>query len=99
MAADCRPGCVATETAGLALRAAAACRAHLYHEKVVGIMVQMLHNGAADCCSLHLRPGQLGSPSFTRNNRAHLGIKEEDYLSSLHYFTAFVFGIVFKIKK
>lgn len=57
--------------------------AHLHHVKVVGITVQMPHNGAPDCRSIHLCLGQSGiTHSCTINiHRSHSGIKNEDYLT------------------
>lgn len=76
--------------------------AHLYHVKVAGITVQMPHNGASDCCSIHLCQGQSGiTHSFTINiHRDHFGIKNEDYSSEYGFiFFPFVCVIVLKIKE
>lgn len=58
-------------------------KAHLYHMKVAGIIVQMPHNGAPDCCSIQLCLHQEGitHPSTINIQRDQFGIKEEDYLS------------------
>lgn len=61
-------------------------KAHLYHVKVVGITLQMPHNGAHACSSIHLCQAQQGlTHSFTIN--IHLRIKYEDYFSK----RAFIF--------
>lgn len=76
-------------------------KARFYHVKVVGITVQMPHNGAPDCCTIHLCLGQKGiTQSFTINiHRDHFGIKNEDYLSEYTFiFFPFVPVIVLKIK-
>lgn len=75
--------------------------AHLHHVKVVGITVQMPHNGAPDCRSIHLCLGQSGiTHSCTINiHRSHSGIKNEDYLTKCYFFPPFVSVIVLQIKK
>ena len=81
-------------------------QAHLYHVKVVGITVQMPHNGAPDCRTIHLCPGQSGITRLCTVNihRIHSGIKNEDYLTKCGFiyflsFFPFVSVIVLKIKK
>lgn len=56
-------------------------KAHLYRVKVVEIAAQMPHNGAPDCCTIHLCQGQQGI-TFTINiHRDHLAVRNGDYLS------------------